>query len=200
MKSLILASGSPGRKEILIETKTPFTVDVSNYEEDMSLSLAPKELAVYLSRGKALDVVKRQSNAVVLAADSFGVFNGELLGKPYTVQRAEKMLRLLSGQCHSFITGFTIIDADTKKEYSEAVETKVYFKKLTPKEIKDYLAEENVLEAAGAYSIQGLDKKFIEKIDGDYDNVRGLPLAKVSIAMKDFGIDLPTSHTYQFLS
>jgi len=192
MKSLILASGSSGRREILEETKYPFTISVSSYEEDMAPNLAPKELAIYLSKGKARDVARRQANAIVLGADSFVVFNGKLFGKPHTRKRATEMLTLFSGKCHSFITGFTILDTETKKEYSEAVETKIYYRKLSQNEIEDYLAKENVLEKAGAYTIQGPASKFIERIDGDYNNVRGLPLAKVSEAMKKFGIDLPT--------
>ena len=191
MKSLILASGSSGRREILEETRYPFTIVVSNYEEDMGLNMAPKDLAIYLSQGKARDVAKRQANAIVLGADSFVVFNGKLFGKPHTHKRAKEMLTLFSGKCHSFMTGFTIIDTDTKKEYSEAVETKIYFRKLSQKEIEDYHAKENVLEKAGAYTIQGPANKFIKRIDGDHNNVRGLPLINVSKAMKKFGIDLP---------
>ena len=190
MKTLILASGSLSRKEILEETGFPFTVDVSNYEEDMNLNMTPKDLATTLSKGKARDVAKRHKKAIILAADSFGVFKDRLLGKPHTIERAKEMLTLLSGQCHSFITGFTIIDSDTEEEFTESVETKVYFKKLTQEEIKEYLTQENMLEKAGAYTIQGLGKKFIEKIEGDYNNVRGLPLMDVSKALKNFGIYL----------
>jgi septum formation protein len=193
MKRLILASSSSSRREILEETKFPFDIFVSNYEEDMTLKLDPKELAIYLSKGKAYDVAINQKGAIILAADSFGAFNGELLGKPHTFDRAKQMLELLSGQCHSFITGFTVLDADTNREYSEAVETKVYFKILTKNEIEDYLENENVLEKAGAYTIQGLGKKFIEKIEGDCNNVRGLPLTSVTIALSRFGIDLKSS-------
>ena len=195
MKSLILASGSPARKNILTKTKVPFTVDVSDYEEDMSLAMPPAELAIYLSKGKARDVAKRHTNAVILGADSFAVFKGELLGKPHTLERAKEMLTMLSGQVHSFITGVTIIDADTKEEYSETVESKVYFKKLTPQEIEEYLTEEHVLEKAAAYTVQGLGKRLIDKIEGDYTNIMGLPLAKVSEAMKKFGIDLPPTYS-----
>ena len=190
MKSLILASGSPSRKEILEETNYPFVVDASNYEEDMGLNMAPEDLAVFLSKGKANDVAKRHNNSVILAADSFGVFEDHLLGKPRTLKRAREMLMLLSGKCHSFITGFTILDSDSGKNYHEAVETKVYFKKLTPKEIDDYLSNEDVLNKAGAYTIQGLGKNFIEKIDGDYNNVCGLPLDNVILAIADFGINI----------
>lgn len=190
MKALILASASVGRRNILSQTKYPFAVEVSNYEEDMGLDMLPDELATVLSRGKAIDVAKNHRNAVVLAADSFGVVDGQLLGKPHTQQRAKEMLSLLSGRCHKFLTGFTIIDVDTKQEYSKTVKTKVYFKQLTPEDIDGYLAKEDVLQKAGAYTIQGLGKHFITKIEGSYNNVCGLPLDEVGAALKDFGIDL----------
>ncbi|KKS63969.1 MAG: Maf protein [Parcubacteria group bacterium GW2011_GWB1_42_6] len=189
MKQLVLASGSTARKEILERTGIPFIVDVSNYEENMAINLEPAELAKYLSKGKALDVASRHKNAVVLAADSFAVFNGELLGKPRTTEKAREMLTTLSGQCHSFITGFTIIDPDTGKEHSDTDETKVYFRKLTTEDIDGYLAKENALNNAGAYIIQNLGAVLVERIDGDYSNVMGLPLPKVAKALKEFGVD-----------
>jgi septum formation protein len=110
MKKLILASQSPARREILQTTGYPFVVEVSDYEEDMTLKLEPNDLAIHLSKGKAKDVASRHKDAVILAADSFAVFGNELLGKPHTQERAKEMLAMLSGPCHSFVTGFTIID------------------------------------------------------------------------------------------
>jgi len=193
MKTLVLASGSPARKDILDATGVDYIIDVSNYEEDMSLAMSPLDLAVFLSKNKAKDVAKRHNNAVILAADSFGVFKDELLGKPHTLERAKEMLTLLSGNVHSFVTGFTIIDCDTQKEYSGSAVTKVYFKRLTPEQIDDYLSKEDVLLKAGAYTIQGLGKDLIDHIEGDYDNVCGLPLGDVADAIKGFGIELPQS-------
>lgn len=196
MKTLILASGSASRREILGQTGYPFIVEPSNFEEDMSLAMPPTDLALFLSRGKAEDVAKRHKHAVILAADSFGVFKGELLGKPHTIARAKEMLSMLSGQEHSFITGFTIIESDTNKKYQEAVETKVSFKELSPSEIDNYIASENVLDKAGAYAVQGLGGSFITKIDGDINNVQGLPLDYVIKALTNFGIKIskdPTS-------
>lgn len=189
MKQLILASGSPARKEVLQRTGIAFTVEASKYEEDMTLKLKPVELAMYLSKGKARDVATHHKNAVILAADSFAVFNGELMGKPHTLQKAKQMLTSLSGHCHTFITGFTIIDTDTGKEHSEADETKVYLRTLSAKDIDGYLAKENVLNNAGAYIIQHLGAVLIKKIDGNYSNVAGLPLPKVAEALKTFGIN-----------
>ena len=190
MKSLILASGSQSRREILNSTGFPFIVDPSDYEEDMSLELAPADLAIFLSKGKARDVAKRHSNAVILGADSFGVFNNELLGKPHTIARAKEMLTMLSGHSHIFVTGFTLIDTDSDKEYSESVETKVFIKKLSARAIDSYLAKDDVLDKAGAYTIQGEGIKLITKLDGDFNNVMGLPLSRVLIALTEFGIDI----------
>lgn len=189
MKQLILASGSPARKEILNRTKIPFIVDVSNYEEDMTLNLEPKDLATYLSKGKAQDVANKHKNAVVLGADSFAVFDKQLLGKPPTIERAKEMLSMLSGKAHSFVTGFTIIDTTDGKVYSDTVETKVYFKMLSADDIDGYLAKENVLNNAGAYIIQDLGAVLIEKIEGSYSNVMGLPIAQVAAALKQFNIN-----------
>ena len=190
MKQLVLASSSPARKEVLETIGLPFIVDPSNYQENMNLKIAPKELAKHLSIGKAKDVAARHKNAIVLAADSFAVFDDELLGKPHTLKNARKMLSKLSDRRHSFITGFTIIDTDTQKQYSEVIETKVYFRKLTEEEINGYLKKENVLNNAGAYIIQKLGATLVEKIDGDYSNVMGLPISPVIVAFRDFGINV----------
>ncbi len=187
---MILASGSEARRQLLEQTGYPFEIDVSGYEENMSLNLEPRKLAIFLSKGKAEDVAKRHSNSVILGADSFCVLNGELLGKPHTLERAKEMLGRLSGKKHVFITGFTIIDADSQESFSDAVETSVYFRKLTPQEIDSYLSKEDTLQRAGAYIMQGLGGMLIDKIDGDYTNVMGLPLGRVAAALKKFGINL----------
>jgi septum formation protein len=190
MRQLILASSSSARKTILENVKADFVVDASNYEEDMGLAMAPKDLAIFLSKGKAQDVAKRHPNAVVLGADSFAVFGKQLLGKPHTLQRARETLTMLSGQAHSFITGFTIIDTESSQEYSVTVETKVYLKTLTADDIEAYLAKEDVLNNAASYIIQGLGGIFVDKIEGEYFNVMGLPIATVATALKEFGINL----------
>jgi septum formation protein len=190
MKSLILASRSPARRELLERTGFSFTVEASNYEEDMTLKLPPKELAIYLSKGKAKDVASHHQAAVVLAADSFAVLDDKLLGKPHTVERAKEILAMLSGRSHSFVTGFTIIDTDSGKEFSGSAETIVYFRDLTPGDINSYVAKEDVLNKAAAYIIQGLGAILVERVEGDYSNVMGLPLPAVARALKDFDINL----------
>ncbi len=189
MKTLILASSSPSRKGILEQTGIKFEVDPGNYEEDMSLDMSPSELAKFLSLGKASSIVTNHSKSVVLGADSFAVFEGELLGKPHTIDNAKKMLKKLCGQWHEFITGFTIIDCDTHKTYSEVVSTKLLFGEFSDKEIDEYLTKDNVLNLAGAYDIQRLGGVLVKRIEGSYSNIYGLPIFEVAQALKSFGIE-----------
>lgn len=192
MKKIILASGSPRRREILGITGLKFEVCVSDYEEDLNLSLPPRELARYLSRKKAEAVAHKYKNAIIIAADTFIVCRNRILGKPHTAEEAEKMLALLNGKTHSVITSFTIMDTGSKKRLSRSIETKVYFKKLSSKEISAYVKSKEPLDKAGAYAIQGLGAVFIEKIEGDFFNVVGLPLCALAEGLKKFGINVLT--------
>ena len=136
MKTIVLASGSPRRKEILEKTGLQIVVDPSNYDENLNQNIEPNELAKALSLGKAKDVAKRHKNAIVIGADLVISFNKKVLGKPHTKEKALEMLSELSGNVHSAITGYTIIDTDTGKIISDAVETKIYFRKLSKGEIE----------------------------------------------------------------
>lgn len=190
MKKIILASASPRRKEILKITGLKFSVCVSDYEEDLSLKLNPRELARFLSRKKAETIAHKYKDTIIIAADTFIVFKNKLLGKPHVDREAEKMLKMLNGKAHSVITGFTIIDTDSGKKLSRSVETKVYFKKLSPEEIRAYVRSKEPLDKAGAYAIQGLGAVFIEKIEGDYFNVVGLPLCALVECLREFGVNV----------
>ncbi len=190
MRKIILASASPRRKEILKITGLDFTVCTSEYEEDLNLSLRPRKLARFLSRKKAEAVAHKHNDAIIIAADTFIVFKDRLLGKPHIEKEAEKILRILNGKMHSVITGFTIMDTAITEILSKSVETKVYFKKLSGEEISAYVRSKEPLDKAGAYAIQGLGALFIEKIDGDFFNVMGLPLYALSENLKKFGINV----------
>ena len=178
-KKIILASGSPRRKELLEKAGVSFEVVVSEYEEDMTLPLPPDELVKYLSHEKAETVAKTHTDAIVISADTIVVYGDIVLGKPHTEERAREMLRLLSGKQHSVFTGFTIILEDEKKTISRAVESKVFFKNLSDEEINEYIATGEPLEKAGAYAVQMLGQKFVEKIEGDIPNIIGLPITEV---------------------
>jgi septum formation protein len=190
MKKIVLASASPRRKEILEITGLKFSVCVSDYEEDLNLKLNPRELARFLSRKKAETVAHKYRDTIIIAADTFIVFKNKLLGKPRDDREAEKMLKMLNGKAHSVITGFTIIDTGSGKKLSRSVETKVYFKRLSLNEIRAYVRSKEPLDKAGAYAIQGIGAVFIEKIEGDYFNVVGLPLCALAEGLKRFGVDV----------
>lgn len=189
-RKLILASGSLRRKELLEKAGLHFDVIVSDYEEDMTLPLSPGELVKHLSRGKAEAVAKEHKDAIVLSADTIVAYDSQILGKPHTEEKAEKMLQLLSGKQHSVFTGFTIMLLEENKIISRAVETKVYFNRLSDAEIKKYVATGDPLEKAGAYAIQKIGDTFVEKIEGDYNNVVGLPIDDVLVVLcYDFGLE-----------
>lgn len=187
LKTLVLASGSPRRKQLLERAGLSFRVVESRYQEDLSLDLRPHELARALSRGKAKEVARRVTNAVVIAADTILVLDQKILGKPRSREEAAIMLGELSGRVHSVITGFTVMDSDTGKEVSESVETRVWFKSLTEDDIRSYVNTGEPLDKAGAYAIQGKGASLVETIEGDYHNVVGLPLNAVLQVLKGFG-------------
>ncbi|MBI5675893.1 MAG: septum formation inhibitor Maf [Nitrospirae bacterium] len=188
MRKIILASASPRRAEILRMTGLKFDIAASDYKEDLNLTLKPRALARFLSRKKAEAVAQKYKNAIIITADTFIVLKKKLLGKPHTYKEAEKMLRMLNGKAHSVITGFTIMDTGSGNILSRSVETRVHFRKLDAGEIKAYVKTGEPLDKAGAYAIQGLGAVFIEKIDGDFFNVVGLPLSALTESLKKFGI------------
>ncbi len=188
MKRIMLASASPRRRELLEKIGLKFEVEPSNYAEDMRSGLSPDELARTISLGKARAVAVRHKNAIIIAADTFIVFRGKIMGKPGTEAEARKMLMRLRGKPHSVITGFTILDVDKDKVLTESVETVVHIKNLTPEEINAYVKSKEPLGKAGAYAIQGLGSVIVARIEGDYFNVMGLPLSALVEALKEFGI------------
>lgn len=190
MKKIILASSSPRRKQLLEQIGLKFEVDSSNYEEDMTLKMEPAKLAEFLSLGKAEDVAQRHKDSIIISADTIVAVDGEVSGKPKTPERAKYMLQKFSGKAHSVITGFTIIDTGANKQISKSVETKVYFKNLSEEEIDAYIATGEPLDKGGGYAIQGLAALFVEKIEGDYFNIVGLPILALTTELKNFGINI----------
>ncbi len=190
MKKIILASASPRRKELLEKIGLKFEIDSSDVTEDLQSDIPPRELVKKLSMEKAHAVVKKYDDAIIIAADTIGVFEGKIIGKPHTTTEAKKMLNMLNGKSHLVITGYTIIDTKTNKTVSKSVATKVYFRKMTGDEIDAYIKTGEPLDKAGAYAIQGLGALIVEKIEGDYYNVIGLPLSALVVSLKDFGFYL----------
>ena len=191
MKEIILASNSPRRRELLKKLDIEFNVVISNIEEEINSNISPYELACNLAHQKAKDVLtKIKDKAIIIAADTVVIHN-EVLGKPKTKQEAYEMLKSLSGTTHEVVTGLVVIDSYSYKEIIEYEVTKVSFREIENEEIYRYIETGEPMDKAGAYGIQGKASLFIEKINGDYYNVMGLPVYRLGNILKNnFNINL----------
>lgn len=191
MGQIVLASNSPRRREILESLGVDFKIIGSRVEEKLDKDLPPPDLAKHFAYIKARDVANRlRGSFIVIGADTI-VKHNEILGKPKNKEEAYRMLRLLSGKAHQVITGLAIIDSLTGKEYIDYETTRVYFKDLKDEEIEKYIEAGEYIDKAGAYGIQGKASLFIEKIEGDYFNVVGLPVYRLGVALhNNFNISL----------
>ncbi|MFA5310648.1 MAG: Maf family protein [Candidatus Paceibacterota bacterium] len=185
---IILASTSPRRKELLSKTGLIFETKESGYDEEMHLQMSPEELSEHLSFNKAKAVFKNNKDAIVIAADTFVVFNGKYLGKPKTKEEARDMLNMLSGQEHEIITGVTVMSSNKTVSFNS--KAKVYMKKLSAETIDNYIKTGEPLDKAGAYAIQEKGAVLIEKVDGDFFGAVGLPIGRLSEELKNFGINV----------
>ncbi len=173
---IILASASPRRKELLSYLVDDFTVVVSDADETTDISDA-EEMVLYLATLKAKEVAKKYDSDIVIGADTVVEINGEILGKPVDKADAIRMINMLKNNTHSVYTGVCI--AKDGVFNGEVCRTKVTFCDMSEQEIKNYVDNEDVLDKAGAYGIQGGAAKFVRKIDGCYYNVMGLPISVV---------------------
>lgn len=190
MRKIILASKSPRRRFLLEQIGLTFAVDPSGVEEKTDYSLPPSEVAVNLSLQKAQAVAERYPDALIIAADTLVVFKGNILGKPKDEQEAREVLSELSGAGHVVITGLSLVDSRTGKTIYDHSETKVYFRYLSPREIDAYVATGEPLDKAGSYAIQGRGAALVNRIEGEYSGVVGLPLSLLVEKLKDFGINI----------
>lgn len=173
---LILASKSPRRRELLSLITTDFEIESADVDETLPEGISPQEAVEYLSRIKAEPFDNGAD--IVIGADTVVAVDGRILGKPSDRLQAAEMLRSLSGRYHSVFTGVTIIKPEKTVTFS--VETRVKFFDLSEVEINNYTATGECDDKAGAYGIQGKGSLFVEKIDGDYFNVVGLPISKLN--------------------
>ena len=190
MKRIILASASPRRKALLEQIGVKFSVDTTAKEDTGLAGQEPHSLAKETSRKKAESVAGRYPDAVIIAADTFGVIDGRIIGKPHSESEARTMLASLSGKSHTVITGFTVLDTLTGQAVSRSVETTVYMRRITALEIEAYVQTGEPLDKAGSYAIQGLGAVLVEKIEGDYFNVMGLPLSALAEVLKEFDVNV----------
>lgn len=185
-KKLVLASSSPRRRELLSMCGLAFDIKAADIDEDSFLGRAPERLVRDLSFEKAATIARHIPGAAVLGADTIVVLDGEILGKPKDKADAAAMLQKLQGRTHSVIGGFTILSDGER--LTETCETKVSFIKLTPQEINAYVATGEPMDKAGAYGAQGIGASFVDKIEGSYTNVVGLPLKECLAALRRLGI------------
>jgi septum formation protein len=188
-RKIVLASKSERRRMLLGQIKLDFEIRESEYEEDMSAMSDPYELAKFLALGKAQDVAKYYDDAIIIGADTFVFSGGKFIGKPKDVVDARKILTEFSGKTHEIVTGLAIIDTKNKIVINEYDEARVTFRKLMPEEIEDYIATGEPMDKAGAYGLMHRGAVLIEKVEGDFYSVIGLPLNKLHLALKKLGVN-----------
>jgi len=185
--SIVLASASPRRAELLESAGIIFTVIPGDIDETPFHAEEPVAHVLRLATGKALEVAARADGRFFIGADTIVLCDSEIMGKPCDNADASRMLRKLSGRVHQVITGFALIDRSTGKVISNSVSTNVTFKHLTDAEITAYVSTGCPLDKAGAYAIQGGAAYMVERIDGSYTNVVGLPLCEVVETLQRIG-------------
>ena len=181
---LILASGSPRRRELLDLMGLTYTVETPDVDE--SFSGRPSETVMEISRRKAAAVAARHSDSIIIAADTL-VFADGALGKPHTPERAKEMLRSLAGNWHHVYTGITVINTRSGRILRNVDKTRIHLVPMTEQEIDAYVATGEPLDKAGAYGIQGMGGMFVDRIDGSYSNVVGLPMSMLRIMLAQVG-------------
>lgn len=186
MKKLILASGSPRRRELLELVDMPFEVVVSDVEETIGAYSSPHDIVMSLALQKASAVATNYEDCVVLGADTIVTYESRILGKPENESEAKEMLQLLSGKTHEVYTGVALISKEKTVTFYERAE--VTFWELTEEEIHAYVQTKEPLDKAGSYGIQGKGAIFVQHIQGDYYAIVGLPIARVVRELKQFNM------------
>jgi septum formation protein len=181
---LVLASASPRRKQLLSLLTSNFDIEVSSVDETIPDNVTASDAAAFLATKKALDVAKNRPNDIVIGADTIIVYKGKIYGKQTSKEDAKNMLSSFSGNTHQVITGVCV--AQGKKTISFSSVNKVEFYQLTEEEIEEYLNDNEYIDKAGSYAIQGKAGLFIKEIAGDYNSIVGLPVSKLNRILKSF--------------
>ena len=184
---VILASSSPRRADLLSQIGLTFEIYPSDIEEPtFNGSITPASATQQLASMKAKSVAERYTEGVIIGADTLVAYKNELIGKPDNPEHARSILKKLSGKKHKVVTGVCLINVELSKEITWNEVTKVYFRELNPVEIEEYVNCGEPLDKAGAYGIQGRGAAFVNRIEGCYFNVVGLPLASLIEQLSDF--------------
>jgi septum formation protein len=181
---IILASASPRRRELMNLITSDFTPVSTNADESLPPDIKPELAAEFLSKIKADAAFKIYPDAIVIGCDTTVLCNGEILGKPHDTDECRRFMKMLSGKTHKVITGCSIIAAG--KSVSFSVCTLVEFRALSDDEIEKHINTAEPYDKAGGYGIQGKGALLIEKINGDYFNVVGLPVSRLNTELKHF--------------
>lgn len=189
---IILASASERRQELLTKLVDNFSVIISDFDEDsIEFQGHCGEYVIQLSRGKAFAVAQKiKDEAVIIACDTIVALDDVVLGKPKDREDAIDMLKKLSGRTHAVFSGLTVLNSKTQKLISDYTKTEVTFSKLTQEEIERYVDSGEPMDKAGAYGIQGYGGVFVEKINGCYYSVVGLPINQLNNILKGIGVNL----------
>lgn len=184
---IILASKSPRRQELLKLITDEFKIEVTDVDETLPEGITPSQAVLTLSKIKALPLKSNKNyDDIIIGADTVVSIDGKILGKPQNKQHAKEMLKSLSGKTHSVFTGVTLIKGE--KELSFFEETKVTFHSLSDNEIDEYIKTNEPMDKAGAYGIQGYGALLVEKIEGDFFNVVGLPVSRINRELKTLNV------------
>jgi len=185
-RPLILASGSPRRRELL--AKMGYTFEICTPDVDEHVAGHARDIVHTLARRKARAAAAHYTDGVIIASDTLVSLDGAPLGKPADAKEAHAMLAALSGREHEVFTGVCVMDAKTGRSEARTVRTGVTFREISAAEIDAYIATGEPMDKAGAYAIQGGAAPFVAKLDGEYENVVGFPVVEVGEMLKAFGL------------
>jgi len=192
MRTLVLASTSPYRLQLLRQLRLSFQVAAPLFKETIDQEIAPELQVKHLASHKAKSLAGRYPDALIIGADQVFVDGrGKVLGKPGSVEGAVAQLREMSGRSHTFYTGVTIFDSRSGEALTDVVTFTVTLKKLSREQIQRYIERENPVDCAGSFKIEGLGIALMERMDGcDYTALIGLPLIKVTEMLSHFGVEV----------
>jgi septum formation protein len=201
MYKIILASGSPRRKELLEQIGVKFVV-ISSDKEELTCKIKPEEIVADLALLKASDVALGiPEKAIIIGADTMVAVNGEVLGKPRNKDEAKEMLFKIQGTKHQVYTGVAVFSTGESPKNNDKVlllqfaeESNVWVHPMTEEQIEDYISTGEPFDKAGGYGIQGKFAVHIEKIEGDYNNIVGFPIGRLYQELLEIGIDITKFH------
>lgn len=193
MESVILASESPRRKELLEKLVSEFVVIPSNLAEFPAMDELPNTFAVRMAMEKATKVAEENPSSTVIGADTVVALNDRIMGKPSSQDEAGLMLGALSGQWHEVWTGLCLMNVEKNIQEMTAVRSEVLFRELNTAEIEEYVATGEPMDKAGSYAIQGGAKMFVKQIKGSYHNIVGLPTLELSRLFLKIGLEIDSA-------